>query len=422
VFLVVNIVFFVVEAFNDAQRTKSTSVRRNRSLSVLLKLVIKNQITLNSAVKNISKSENPVTMSYKVSSICLKVLTGFVFLLLLQPVKAQYNWSAMDAELQAKQKLLGTDVVCLIWNKDSLLYKKEMGDFNSKTQAPIASCSKWLTAALVMQLVDEGKISLDDKVAKYIPEFDKYFKGYITIRHCLSHMTGIEDDDKFIKRILERRKYTTLEEEVNSFASRKIRANTGTDFWYGGIGLNIAGRVLEVVSKKKFEILIKSKLLSPMGMTKTTFVEQNGGSVNPSGGAKSTPDDYMKFLVMLLNKGMYNGKQIISEASVNEMMKVQTKPELIKYAPKSAEGYAYASGAWVAESPLLTSPERGGITGVYTSPGLFGTWPMIDYCRGYAYIVFVKNLLGEEKADAHRQLKKIVDGQIGALNKLGCSL
>jgi CubicO group peptidase (beta-lactamase class C family) len=373
-----------------------------------------------------------VTMSYKVSSICLKVLTGFVFLLLLQPVKAQYNWSALDAELQAKQKLLGTDVVCLIWNKDSLLYKKEMGDFNSKTQAPIASCSKWLTAALVMQFVDEGKISLDDKVAKYIPEFDKYFKGYITIRHCLSHMTGIEDDDKFIKRILERRKYATLEEEVNSFAARKIRANTGTDFWYGGIGLNIAGRVLEVVSKKKFEILIKSKMLSPMGMTKTTFTEQNGGSVNPSGGAKSTPDDYMKFLVMLLNKGHYNGKQIISEASVTEMMKVQTKPELIKYAPKPAEGYAYASGAWVAESPLLelrsqpsqnsVATKGGGITGVYTSPGLFGTWPMLDYCRGYGYIVFVKNLLGEEKADVHRQLKKIVDVQVSSVNKLGCSL
>ncbi len=46
------------------------------------------------------------------------------------------------------------------------------------------------------------------------------------------------------------------------------------------------------------------------------------------------------------------------------------------------------------------------------SPGLFGTWPMIDYCRGYAYIVFVKNLLGEERADAHLELKKIVDEQL----------
>jgi CubicO group peptidase (beta-lactamase class C family) len=345
-------------------------------------------------------------MSYKVSSICLKVLSVLSFLLFLQSATAQYNWTELETELQAKQKILGTDAVAVIWKGDSLVYKKEMGAFNSKTQAPIASCSKWLTAALVMQFVDEGKISLDDKVIKYIPEFDKYFKGYITIRHCLSHMTGIEDDDKFLKRILDRKKYATLEEEVNAFAAkREIRANTGTDFWYGGVGLNIAGRVLEVVSRKKFDALIKMKIFNPMGMSKTTFAEQNGGAVNPSGGAKSTADDYMKFLVMLLNKGKYNGKQILTEASVNEMLKVQTKPQMIKYAPKSAQGYNYALGNWVIE-------EKNGVATAVASPGLFGTWPMIDYCRGYAYIVFVKNLLGEERAKVHEELKGIIDQQV----------
>ena len=346
-----------------------------------------------------------VTMSHKVSSICLKVLSVAAFLLLLQSAKAQYNWTDLDTELQAKQKLFGNNVVTMIWKDDSLIYKKEMGGFNSKTQAPIASCSKWLTAALVMQFVDEGKLSLDDKVAKYIPEFDKYFKSYITIRQCLSHMTGITDDDKFLKRILQRRKLTSLEEEVNEFMARDIRANPGTDFWYGSIGLNIAGRVLEVISKKKFDVLIKTKLFTPLGMTKTTFAEINGGSVNPSGGAKSTADDYMKFLVLLLNHGKYNGVQILSENAVQQMLVVQNKPEQIKSAPKSAEGYTYASGSWVIE-------EKNGMATCLASPGLFGTWPMIDYCRGYAYIVFVKNLLGEERAGVHRELKKIIDKQI----------
>ena len=123
-------------------------------------------------------------MSYKVSGICLKVLSVLGFLLLLQPANAQYNWTAVNTELQTNQKLLGNNVVAMIWKGDSLIYKKEMGDFNSKTQAPIASCSKWLTAALVMQFVDEGKISLDDPVVKYLPYFEKYFKSYITIRQC----------------------------------------------------------------------------------------------------------------------------------------------------------------------------------------------------------------------------------------------
>lgn len=355
-------------------------------------------------------------MSYKVNPICLKVLSVALFLLLFQPLKAQYDWVELDAELQSKQKLLGNNIVAMLYKGDSLIYKKEMGDFNSKTVAPIASCSKWLTTALVMQFVDEGKLSLDDKVVKYIPEFEKYFKNYITIRHCLSHMTGIEDDDKFLKRILERKKFASLEEEVNEFARRNIRANAGTDFWYGNVGLNIAGRVLEVISKKKFEVLIKTKLFVPLGMTKTSFANLNGGPVNPSGGASSTADDYMKFLLMLLNKGKYNGKQILSENAVNEMMKVQNKPEQIRYAPKSAEGYLYALGSWVAEQgPLPASPEGRRAATAVASPGLFGTWPMIDYCRGYAYIVFVKNFLGEQRANAHEELKKIVDKQIPSL-------
>lgn len=346
------------------------------------------------------------TMSCKVNSICLKSTLLLGFLLLLQPVFSQYNWTELTQELQASQKLLGTNAVCMIWNKDSLLYKKEMGAFNSKTQAPIASCSKWLTAALVMMFVDEGKISLDDPVVKYIPIFGSYFKNYITIRQCLSHMTGIQSEPITLIRLLERKKFSSLEDEVNSFAKKDIQANAGTEFRYSNIGLNIAGRILEVVSKRKFDMLIKLKLFNPLGMRKTTFSTLDGSAVNPSGGAISTADDYMKFLIMLLNKGKYNGKQILSEESVNQMMQSQTTLDKIKYAPKAAEGFNYALGSWVVEADQSGKPTA------LACPGLFGTWPMIDYCRGYAYIVFVKNLLGEERAEEHLRLKKIIDKQI----------
>lgn len=356
--------------------------------------------------------KNPETMSCKISALCRNVIPFLFFLLFLQPVKAQYDWSELDGLLQAKQKLLGNNFVALVWKGDSLVFSKEVGEFNLKTQAPIASCSKWLTAALVMQFVDEGKLSLDDYVVRYIPEFEKYFKKYITIRQCLSHMTGIADENKPLKNALKRKKFASLEEEVNDMASRDIRANAGTDFWYGSTGLNIAARVLEVVSKKKFEVLIKLKLLNPLGMRKTTFNTLDGSPPNPSGGAISTAEDYMKFLVMLLNKGRYNGVQVLSENAVQEMMKVQTRPELIKYAPKAALGFNYASGSWVVEERAGAGPDGAKMAGTLASPGLFGTWPMVDFCRGYAYLVFVKNFLGEEKADAHMELKKAVDTQI----------
>lgn len=343
-------------------------------------------------------------MSYKRISACINVTSALAFMLLLQPVWGQYNWTGLDQELKSKQQLLGNNVVAMVWKDDSLVYKKELGEFNSKTVAPIASCSKWLTAALVMQFVDEGKLSLDDKVIKYIPEFEKYFKSYITVRHCLAHMTGITDEANFFKRILQRKKFSSLEEEVNSFAAREIRANAGTDFWYGNIGLNIAGRVLEVISKKKFDLLIKQKLFNPLGMRKTTFSNLEG-AVNPSGGALSTADDYMKFLVMLLNKGKHNGVQVLSEASVNQMLQPQISLPMIKYAPKAAEGFTYALGSWVIET-------KGATASALASPGLFGTWPMIDFCRGYAYLVFVKSLLGEERAGVHLEMKRMIDKQI----------
>lgn len=367
-------------------------------------------------------------MSYKVSSNCTNVISVALFMLLLQPVLAQNRWAELDKELQTKQKLLGTNLVAMIWKGDSLVYKKEMGEFNSKTQAPIASCSKWLTAALVMQFVDEGKISLDDKISKWLPEFEKYGKNYISIRNCLSHMTGIDDEGGLIKKLFQRKKFASLEEEVNSFAAREIRANPGNDFWYGNIGLNIAARVLEVISKRKFDMLIKQKLFNPLGMRKTTFSTPDASAVNPSGGAQSTAEDYMKFLVMLLNKGKHNGVQVLSEESVEEMMILQTGTATVKYAPKSAEGYGYALGSWVMESSLAIKANMGQaantvadlsqkktVPTALASPGLFGTWPMIDFCRGYAYIVFVKNLLGDERADAHREIKTIVDKQLPSL-------
>jgi len=347
-------------------------------------------------------------MALKHGLYCRYVITVLGFLLLLQPARAQYDWSELDASLEQQKQLLGKNLVAMVWKGDSLVFKKEIGDFTAKTKAPIASCSKWLTAALVLQFVDEGKISLDDYVAKYIPEFEKYFKKYITIRQCLSHTTGITDDDKFLRRILQRRKYNSLEEEVNDFAAREIRANPGTDFWYGNVGLNIAARVLEVVSKRKFDVLIKTKLFNPLGMRNTSFSTLDGSAVNPSGGAVSTPEDYMRFLVMLLNKGKYNGVQVLSENAVAEMLKVQTRQDMIKFTPQAAKGFNYASGCWVLE-------EKNGSGTVVASPGLFGTWPMIDYCRGYAYLVFVKNLLGEERADAQLGLKKAVDSQFPAV-------
>jgi len=215
-------------------------------------------------------------------------------------------------------------------------------------------------------------------------------------------MTGIRSEPITLMKLFERKKFTSLEEEVNSFAAKDIQANPGQEFRYSEIGLDIAGRILEIISKKRFDMLARQQLFIPLGMRRTSFSSIDGSAVNPSGGAQSSPEDYMHFLVMMMNKGVYQGKRILSEKAVDEMMQVQTTPDKIKYAPAVAQGYNYALGAWVVEQT------NGKATSV-SSPGLFGTWPLIDYCRGYAYLFFVKNLLSEQRADEQEEVIKLLD-------------
>jgi len=331
---------------------------------------------------------------------------GFVLLCLAG--KSQYNFTEVDKLLTENQKAMGNNSVTLIYKDGKMVYQKAIGEYNSKTITPIASCSKWLTAALVMTFVDEGKISLDERISIYLPIFETYGKSYITIRQCLSHQTGITDNQRTISKLLERRKFESLEDEVNSFAKKEIAASPGTSFFYGNIGLNIAARVLEVVSKKKFEALMKQRIFTPLNMKYSSFTQEDyNNAVNPSGGAISTAGEYLNFMTMILEKGTFMGKRILSEQAVAQMQTIQTTQKVSKkYVPKVAEGFEYGLGEWIEQS------DSKGISTVVSSPGLFGTWPYIDKCRNYACIIFVKSIVNEDKRTIYQEIKKAIDKQI----------
>jgi len=65
--------------------------------------------------------------------------------------------------------------------------------YKGSSRERIASSSKWLSAALVMTFVDEGKLRLDDTVGMYLPVSTQHGKGGVTVRQCLSHLTGIKE-------------------------------------------------------------------------------------------------------------------------------------------------------------------------------------------------------------------------------------
>lgn len=339
---------------------------------------------------------------------CMKVTFLCLSLLFFQAGQAQYDFSAIDQLIQRNQKQLGNNVVALVWKDGKMIYQKQVGEeFTAKAPAPVAGTSMWLTAALVMTFVDEGKISLDDPVSKYIPLLDKYMKSYITIRNCLTHTHGVEKDRKNVSSMTDRKKFQNLEEEVATIASKEISNNPGVEFFFSSNGPILAARVCEIVGKKSFDRLVQERITRPLKMKGTNFSDDRGYAPNPSAGAQSTANDLINFMSMLLNKGVFENKKILSEASVLEMQKAQFTDLPIKFMPPYGSGLDYGLGGWLLEK------DANGQGIVVTGPSLFGTFPYFDNCRKYAAVLFVKSVSNEQKRDLAEQFRGIIEEVLG---------
>ncbi|WEK38135.1 MAG: serine hydrolase [Candidatus Pseudobacter hemicellulosilyticus] len=340
-------------------------------------------------------------MSLKTKQICLHCSLVAFFLLLLQSTSAQVDTAAISQLLQKNQKQLSSNVAALVWKDGKVIYQKELGEyFTSKIQAPAGMASQWLTAAVVMAVVADGKLSLDDEVGKYLPVMKSYMKGYITIRHCLANITGIENE-KSLAKILNRRSAETLEDEVaKNIAPREIINNTGKEFHYGGLGPSIAARVVEIVTRKSFERVAQEKIFRPLKMKNTNF-GNDGRAPYAAGGAVTTANDYLNFLIMLLNKGQFEGKQVLSEQAIAEIEKAQMSGLPVKFMPKPMEGSEYGLGVFIQENGKLIS-----------SPGFNGVWPWIDRCRNYAFILLPGAPLNDPRKELADQLRQLLEAGI----------
>jgi CubicO group peptidase (beta-lactamase class C family) len=339
-------------------------------------------------------------MSVNQQSNCRKVLSVLSFMLLFQLAHAQYDFSGIEKKLDAAKADIGKNYVCLIYKDGKIIYKKETEGFDAKAQASIGLASRWFVVALVMTFVDQGKINLDEKVSAYLPIFATYGKKFITVRNCLTEMTGIKSCNPTGK---------TLEEKVNAYASKcEINTNPGTAFDYDNIGITIAARLCEVIAKRGFEQIVNERIFRPLGMRNSSFFSESG-SVNPANGAISAADDYITFLSLFLNKGVYKTKQVISEKSLAELATIQVTSNLVKQAPKTVSGYSYALGSWAAEGSDTKAT-------TLTCPGFYGTYPWVDICRGYAAIIFTKTANGDNKKNTFTGIKQFIDGVIGDCN------
>src|SRR5712692_4882904 len=135
----------------------------------------------------------------------------------------------------------------------------------------IASMSKPITATAVLMLMEEGKLSLDDPIAKYVPELAelKTANGKtarITLRHLLTHTSGMgEATDEEAKAA------RTLSDLVPAFASKPLAFEPGSKWKYCQSGILTLGRIVEIVSGVPFEVFLRKRIFDPLGMKDTTF-------------------------------------------------------------------------------------------------------------------------------------------------------
>ncbi len=339
---------------------------------------------------------------------------------------AQSDYSKLDDWLDKNVKELGGRAILVIYKDGKLIYQnavnemsqrqKLVGKFLARRQGkeanvddytitsrqPIASCSKWLSAALVMTFVEEGKLSVTDTVGKFLPALSKHGKGNITISQCLSHLTGIKAPE-LKESLQEMKNISSMDEAIENIAVLPMEGEPGKVFHYSNTGLQIAGAVIEKISGKSFETLFAERIAKPIGMKNTDFGK--GKVALPAGGANSTPEDYINFLVMILNKGMFNGKRILSENSIAEMqINRVTKEVNVKYAPAEAGDFGYGFGEWVMETST-----KNNLSKAVSSPGLFGSFPWIDNEKKYAGFLMTFNLNNKGRNEKYKALKTMAD-------------
>ena len=292
--------------------------------------------------------------------------------------------------------------VVLVGNEDEIIFEKAYGIKNPETNEKyntddifrIASMTKAITSLGVLKLWEEGKIGLDDPINKYIPKFEnievlesfnsedtsytsKISSKKITIRQLLTHTSGIGygfiDGNKSIKSIYHKRKQSfmkngvlcfcdediTIGETIENLADVPLHHEPGERFTYG-IGLDVLGYMIEIVSGKKLDEFFRDEIFTPLEMNDTYFYlpkekenrlvpvltkkddewmifEDDRFNVNypiegkrkffaGGCGLSSTVQDYYKFLTVFLNEGKFKGKSFISKQT-NDLIFQNQLPE-----------------------------------------------------------------------------------------------
>lgn len=296
-----------------------------------------------------------------------------------------------------------------IKHKDQIIMHKAFGVVNLDESEKIEkddlfriySMTKPITAVALLQLVDKGLVKLDADIRTYLPEFEPFEVDdqvqVVTVHHLLSHTAGFGyggglknwvDIRYLLANPLSRN--NTLAELVDDLSGIDLKFKPGAKFEYS-IASDIQGAIIEAVTKQPLDEYFHQNIITPLEMVDTDFYvpksklsrfvdmyEYDAGTfeqaytfdkekilfvekaedseylnkptlISAGGGLISTAKDYANFVQMLLNKGRFNGKQILSESLVNAMLSSHTVGLDTHFMPRVYKGVGFGYGLGIKE-------------------------------------------------------------------------
>lgn len=328
----------------------------------------------------------------------------------------------------------------------------------------IASMTKPITSVAAMQLVEAGKVKLDEPAATYVPELSSVRvldkgslrapKSPITVRHLFTHTAGFgyEFMSKELVDLVAKKQLTSMMAGNDAFLQAPLLFDPGTQ-WQYGINTDWLGRLVEKVSGRSLEAYFRERIFTPLGMPDTFFdvprdkqarlaprwqrqpdgglAEQPAQPAKPSqffsggGGLSSTAADYARFVRAMLAGGQLEGRRILSQQSVAEMRKNQigelTLRPLTSVLPQLAVDGATLPGAldkfglgFALNSRTADTP-RGVNTMAWA--GIYNTFFWIDTEKQIGAVLMTQMLPGLDAGP--RKLLEDFDRAVYAMKKTG---
>ena len=290
----------------------------------------------------------------------------------------------------------------------------------------IASMTKPMTAVCVLMLQEEGKLSIDEPVEKYLPEFKNQWlvekkdakklvlvrpKRPVTVRDLLTHTAGLGD-------VKPPRPASTLGELTMAYAREPLQFEPGSQWSYSNPGINTLGRLVEVLSGRDFATFIQERVFDPLQMRDTTFwpseeqlkrtaksyrLNKDSGQLEettvyftegrlsdrsrtpfPAGGLYSSAKDVAQFYRMLLNAGALEGRQLLRPETVELMTTTQSGEIKTGF----VEGMSWGLGFQVVREPQGSTAALS--KGTFGHGGAYATHSWGDPVKGIAYVLLIQ--------------------------------